>query len=67
VTVDPADATSADVRRALQVKFRTCHPDANPTDVAMSIAGEVIDRQAAVIAKLREALGQDAGMGDSAP
>ena len=50
---DPADATSADVRKALGRKFRTCHPDANPTDVAMSVAGEVIDRKDAVIAKLR--------------
>ena len=53
MTVDPADATSADVRRALRIRFRTCDPDANPTDVAMSIAGPVIDRQSAVIAKLR--------------
>ena len=53
MTVDPADASVADVRRALQHKFRTCHPDANPTDVAMSIAGPVIEAQARLIAKLR--------------
>ena len=54
--MDPADASVADVRRALHRKFYTAGPSADPVDVAMSIAGPVIDAQAREIRRLRAAL-----------
>ena len=55
MTVDPADATSADVRRALHRKFYTSGPSADPVDVAMSIAGPVIEAKDRRYERLREA------------
>ena len=52
---DPADATSADVRRAIHRKFFTSGPSADPVEVAMSIVGPVLDGRDKRIAE-RDAL-----------
>ena len=64
MTVDPADASVADVRRALRHRFRTCEPDADPVEVAMSIAGPVIEAKDRRYERLREA--RDAAVEGSA-
>ena len=62
--VAPADASVADVRKALDRKFRIYGASA---EVAMSIFGPVLEARDRLIARLRAERGQDAGGEDSDP
>jgi hypothetical protein len=52
---DPADASVADVRKALDRKFRIYGPS---VEVAMSIFGPVLEARDREIARLRDECGQ---------